>query len=164
MKQYKTLLSILILAIFMISSFGCDAFVRKFTRKKQQEQAIEPVLNPEVASGLFYDNDTKYKNYFAYWRGWHDELTEAMTSSSKKRKKYCMEQAIINLERMAALLKEEKQAELGVYIEKMEKISTSLDKEGDLLEEKVIVRQLSNIRLALNKKFHFSKVQDWIKQ
>lgn len=162
-SRFKRTCAILILSALITSCLGCDAFVRKFTRKKQQEEAIEPVLNPELNSGLFYDNDTKYKNFFSYWRGWHDELTEAISSSGKKRKQYCMEQAIMNLVRMASLLKEEKQTELAVYIEKMEKISSKINKEG-ALEERSIVQQLSNIRLSLNKKFHYSKVQNWIKQ
>ncbi|MEW6009231.1 MAG: hypothetical protein AB1629_06330 [Candidatus Omnitrophota bacterium] len=162
-SRYKKLCSILILAALISSSIGCDAFIRKFTRKKQHQEEVEPVLNPELKSGLFFDNDTKYKNYFTYWRGWHDELIESITSFSKKRKKYCLEQAIMNLERMGSLLKEEKQTELRTYIEKMEKIGSDINNEG-VLDERIIVQQLSNIRLALNKKFHFSKVENWIKQ
>ena len=108
MYSYPRFLKLAIISSFLVSTVGCDAFVRKFTREKKKEEIIEPVLNPELKSGLFYDNDTKYRNYFAYWRGWQDELIQAVLEPGMKRKQYCINQALINLQKMSELLTGEK--------------------------------------------------------
>lgn len=160
MNSKRWILSVIIL-VFICSSLGCDAFRRKFTRKKKYKEIIEPVLNPDENVGLFYDNDTKYKNYFAYWRGWHDELIQAMSGRSRKRQRYSLEQAIDNLRLMTELLRGEKQEQLNTYIQKMHKISKRLNS-NQAFKERDIIRELSHIRLAVNKGLHYSKVKDWI--
>lgn len=160
--RYRIFKAVLLL-IFIFGICGCDAFARKFTRKKKYQEVIDPVLIPEEEAGLFYDNDTKYRNYFAYWRGWHDELIEAIPGSGRKRKGYAINQAIANLELMAGLLIEDGEKEIRSYIEKMEKIRLELQA-NKILGQRNITRQLSNIRLRVNKNLHYSKVKDWIKK
>lgn len=154
---------LVILLIFLSSSLGCDAFVRKFTREKKREEITEPVLNPEVKSGLFYDNDTKYRNYFAYWRGWQDELIQAISEPGMKRKQYCVSQALINLKKMSELLTGEKQAQLNSYIEQMGEIAEEINA-GGVIDANTIRLRLSHIQLSVNKRLHYSKVRDWIKR
>jgi len=52
MARYKRLSIFAVLIIFLVSSSGCEAFVRKFTRQKKYQEAIEPVLNPETNPGF----------------------------------------------------------------------------------------------------------------
>jgi ERCC4-related helicase len=163
MARYKRLGIFAVLIIFLLSSSGCEAFVRKFTRQKQHEEAIEPVLNPETQSGLFYDNETKYRNYFAYWRGWHDELIQAMSEPNNKRRQYCVGQALINLKQMSDLLETDKQKEINTYIERMQDIANEINT-NIFVNENRIIQELSRIRLNINKRMHYSKVVDWIKK
>ncbi len=153
-----------IIVIALISNtFGCDSFRKKFTRKRKKE-IVEPILRPEENAGLFFDAGTKYRNYFAYWRGWHDELIQSMSGKSKKKKKYSFDQTMLNLELMEGLLsKGEKKQELKVYIDKLKKIKDKIDSNQGF-NERTITQRLSNIRLAINKKLHYSKVKDWIEE
>lgn len=162
-QRLERLFLVTVLLIFISSTFGCDAFRRKFTRKKKYKEIVEPVLIPEENAGIFYDNDTKYRNYFAYWRGWHDDLIQAMSGASKRRRRYSMAQALANLEQMADLLKGEKRKELLTYIQQMKKISQQIET-SQMFQERRVIQQLSNIRLRINKELHYSKVKDWIKQ
>jgi hypothetical protein len=163
MKTKSNVLIALIILIFTINIVGCDAFARKFTRKKKQQESLEPVLVPEEKSGLFFDNDTKYKNYFVYWRSWHDELMQTMYEHSLKRKKYCINQAISNLELMSDLLTAEKKKELGGYIAEMKKIQGDIETDVTL-EENIIIQRLKDIRLNINTRLDYRRVRDWIKQ
>lgn len=163
MRRNNKLILYSTVVFLIISTLGCDSFVRKFTREKKRQEMIEPVLSPEENAGLFYDNETKYKNYFAYWRAWHDELVQCMYQASKKRKRYCANQAIENLQLMSALLTGPRQKEMNGYIEKMEKIRSDI--ESDLvIDQNLIVQRLKNIRLSVNDKLDYKNVKEWIKQ
>ncbi len=153
----------LVTLVFISSTLGCDAFVRKFTREKKKQDMIEPVLTPEENAGLFYDNETKYKNYFSYWRAWQDELIQSMYQESEKRKLYCINQAIENLELMAALLIPEHQKEINEFIGKLNGIRRDIESES-ILNENMMRQKLVNIRLSINTKLHYSRVKDWIKK
>ncbi|MBU2540986.1 MAG: hypothetical protein KJ593_03695 [Candidatus Omnitrophica bacterium] len=162
-EKVRKLFLWMIVILLISNSFGCDAFRRKITRKNKKE-IIEPVLRPEEDAGLFYDNETRYRNYFAYWRGWHDELIQAIPGKSKKRKKYSFGQTMDNLYLMQDLLREgEKKKELTEYMDKLEKIQRQIDT-NQAFNERTLIQQLSSIRLAINKKLHYSKVKDWIKE
>lgn len=163
MSKINRLLFCLAALIFMSSALGCDAFVRKFTREKKNQDMVEPVLTPEDHVGLFFDNETKYKNYFAYWRAWQDELIQSMYQGSEKRKLYCINQAVENLELMAGLLTPEHQKEINDYIKKMNIIRRDIESES-ILDENMMRQKLVNIRLSINNKLHYSKVKDWIKK
>lgn len=163
MSKINRLFLCLLTFIFISSALGCDAFVRKFTREKKKQDMVEPVLTPDENAGLFYDNETKYKNYFAYWRAWQDELIQSMYQESDKRKLYCINQAIENLELMAALLTQEHQKEINEFIAKMNAIRRDIESES-ILNENMMRQKLVNIRLSINNKLHYVRVKDWIKK
>ncbi|MCM8797573.1 MAG: hypothetical protein NC923_06860, partial [Candidatus Omnitrophica bacterium] len=48
-SNYRVVSLIVILAIFFLA--GCEAFVRKFTRKKQRVEQEMPVITPEEYKG-----------------------------------------------------------------------------------------------------------------
>ncbi|MCM8783080.1 MAG: hypothetical protein NC909_01600 [Candidatus Omnitrophica bacterium] len=60
---------ILLFFLLTFSFFGCDAFVRKFTRKPKKDTALqkEMVLVPEEYSSMFKDKEEQYRYYFSFW-------------------------------------------------------------------------------------------------
>ncbi len=119
MKKYPLSAIRYPLILFLIFSLlGCEAFVRKFTRKSKKDKAPEEmVLAPEEWKGPKMTKEEKYRQYFIFWQSWHDELINALLSNASQKKRLdCLEQAIKNLVGMRGLLNESKQKQLDVYL------------------------------------------------
>ncbi len=115
--------------IVAFSLVGCDAFVRKFTRKKKKDQL--PQEQVVIAPQEYRDTmtkDEKYQQFFTYWKAWNDELVEALSrnDSNFKRRVGCAEQAIKNLEQMKKLLPEQKQKELDQYLNQLVQVQEDI--------------------------------------
>ncbi|MFH0855733.1 MAG: hypothetical protein V1869_04415 [Candidatus Omnitrophota bacterium] len=111
-------LSLIIGLILLINLAGCEAFVRKFTRKSNKDKSPEEmVLAPEEWSGPKMTKEEKYRQYFVFWQSWQDELINAFLSNASQKKKLdCAGQAIKNLNGMRGLLNESAQKQLDVYL------------------------------------------------
>ncbi len=113
-KKNILLFSVLCL---LFSTLGCEAFVRKFTRKSKKEPTVEMVLAPEEWKGPKMTKEEKYRQYFIFWQSWHDELINALLSNASRKKRLdCAEQSIKNLIGLRSLLNESKQKQLDVYL------------------------------------------------
>ena len=67
MKSYKFLL--LVCCLFFLSTLlGSEAFVRKFTRKPKKKVVEKPVFVPEEYSASDVSIETRYREYFLFWR------------------------------------------------------------------------------------------------
>jgi hypothetical protein len=111
------------MVFFVVSTVGCDAFVRKFTRKaKKKEVPVEElVLVPEQYASESVSVADRAKQSFIFWKSWQDELSEALThEASHKRKVSCVNEAIRNLEDLFSLLNDEKQKALKPVITSLE--------------------------------------------
>jgi len=106
---------------FLASLIGCEAFVRKFTRKSKKTEIKElPVLVPQEYLLADIPIEKRYRQYFLFWKTWQDELIAALNpTASHKRRKDCIKQAISNLEEVRPFLFEEKQKELDFYFKKL---------------------------------------------
>ena len=128
-------LAYFIIAVFMFTSvIGCEAFVRKFTRKpKHQDQREELVLEPEVYKSTM-TKEERYRKAFLYWRSWHDEMISSLSWSGGNHKKQvgCATQAIKNLDEMKSLLNSQKQKALEIYVNQVKGLKNLIiqDTEG----------------------------------
>lgn len=115
-----------VICCLLTTTLGCEAFVRKFTRKSKKDKTPEEmVLSPEEWKGPQMTKEERYRQYLLFWKSWHDELIGALVqNTSQKKKNDCIRQAIKNLVGMRALLNESKQKQLDVYLKQM------LDLEG----------------------------------
>jgi len=58
---------------------GCETMARKFTRKsKKPGQPVQMVLAPEEYKGPDMSKEELYRQYFLFWKSWHDELENAL--------------------------------------------------------------------------------------
>lgn len=88
---------------------GCEAFVRKFTRKQKEIKKEEPVIQPEVYPEAGASNEQLYKDYFLFWQTWSDELLAHLNEKANaKKQKECAYEALDNLMKLEPLLNEEK--------------------------------------------------------
>jgi len=112
----------------LINIVGCEAFVRKFTRKSKKEKAPEEmILAPEEWKGPQMTKEERYRQYYTFWLSWQDELISVLSQrSSLKKKNDCVEQAIKNLLGMRSMLNETKQKQLDVYLKQMNGLGASI--------------------------------------
>jgi hypothetical protein len=97
---------------------GCEAFIKKFTRKpKKEEPPEEMILVPEEYPSLFKDKEEAYRQYFLYWKSWQDELINSLSvGTSQKKQLSCADEALKNLNEIKKILVEEKHKALDLYI------------------------------------------------
>ena len=71
--------------------------------------------------------ETTYRNYFLYWQSWQDELINHLNNDANHKKQIeCIEQIILNLEKMKAMLSENKQKILDGFIQQSKDIQQTI--------------------------------------
>lgn len=102
---------------------GCEAFVRKFTRKPKSEDMNKEamVLAPEEYTGPEMTREELYRQYFLYWRSWQDELIASLQPGANHKKQIsCIGEAVKNLEKMKGLLDTRKSKQAEAYLVQMQ--------------------------------------------
>lgn len=120
-----------------ITLIGCDAFVRKFTRKSKKDKSAkeELVLMPEEYKGPGMSPEELYRQYFMFWKCWQDELIQSLASehyspANHKKQLSCADEAITNLMQLKPMLSADKQKELEAYITKMTDLREGIQKDA----------------------------------
>jgi hypothetical protein len=109
----------------LVTLFGCEAFVRKFTRKPKNEDLTkeEMVLAPEEYTGPEMTREELYRHYFLYWKSWQDELIVSLQPGANHKKQMsCVNEAIKNLAKIKGLLAAEKTKQMDTYLAQMESL------------------------------------------
>ena len=157
----------IIVCCLLFTLIGCDAFVRKFTRKSKKEKVAETelVLAPEEYKPPFRTKEEVYRQYFLFWKSWQGELVEALapiTSASgranHKKQTSCALESISNLEQLRKLLNEAKQKQLDVYITRMNKLKSDIV--GDPYGSNTMANHLKaeDIKRGILRDFSYKKV------
>jgi len=132
MKRYALCAIRYTLILFLICLLtGCDAFVRKFTRKSKRDakEKQELVLAPEEYRPPKTTKEEVYRQYFLYWKSWHDELINSLSgigTPSNKKQVDCANETIKNLGDMRNILQGEKQKKLDAYIRQLNELKDAL--------------------------------------
>lgn len=158
----KKVFSFLTCIFLLINIIGCDAFVRKFTRKSKKAKAPEElVLAPEEWKGPQMTKEQQYRQYFNFWESWHDELINSFIQGrSQKKKKDCLQQAIKNLLGMNRLLNENKQKQLGIYLKQMDDLKWSVDADIYGTSDNSLRRTAERIKLSILKQFTYGDIKN----
>ena len=142
---------------------GCDAFVRKFTRKskKENQPKQELVLVPEEYKPPKMTKEEVYRQYFLYWKSWHDELINSLSGGASHKKQIdCANEAIKNLEQLRATLQEANQTKLDVYINQLKDLENEIVQ--DLYGNNISANRLTGerIRRSILRDFSYNKIKD----
>ncbi|MFH0912700.1 MAG: hypothetical protein V1884_00225 [Candidatus Omnitrophota bacterium] len=132
MKRYALYAIRYTIVLFLIGNLiGCDAFVRKFTRKSKREpKKEEMVLAPEEYKPPVMTREEVYRKHFLFWKSWHDELINTLAAGlSYKKQIDCMNETLKNLELLRATLEEIKQKQLDVYINQLNDLKDSITRD-----------------------------------
>lgn len=145
-----------------VSLVGCDAFVRKFTRKKKKDPVSQEqvVIAPQEYRDTM-SKDEKYRQFFTYWKAWTDELIEALNRNDTNYKKRvsCVEQAIKNLEQMKKLLSDQKQKELEQYFSLVVSLKDDVTSDSYGSNNASNKRKADHVRRMILQKFSYGDVK-----
>ena len=114
----------------LILTSGCEAFVRKFTRKPKRRPMDEAslVLEPESYEATRISNQDLAVQYYTFWRGWQGELVQALKESTNHRKQVDRaNEALDNLINFGALLTDDAKARLAPHIEALTTLRDDID-------------------------------------
>lgn len=117
----------------LFTIIGCEAFVRKFTRKPKQENLPkeELVVAPQEYKASLMSKEDLYCQYFLYWKSWADELINSLSGDvNHKKQVVCADEAMKNLINLKPLLNIDKQNKLDIYITKMQELKDSIAKDA----------------------------------
>mgnify|MGYP001580500257 CR=1 FL=1 len=149
----------------LFTMLGCDAFVRKFTRKSKKTNLPqqELVLVPEEYKPPKMTKEEVYRQYFLYWKSWHDELINSLSGGSSHKKQIdCANEAIKNLESLSATLQEAKQKRLDAYINQLKDLKNEIVQ--DLYGNNISINRLAAERIRRNilRDFSYNKIKDYL--
>jgi len=148
---------------FLASTLGCEAFVRKFTRKKKTQVEEEMVLEPEEFKGPGLSKEQLYRQHFLFWKSWQSELIESfLQARSQKKKLDCAQQAIDNLNNLRAILNTEAQTKLDVYIGQLKNLKHQIENDS-YNTHNIGNRQIAErIKMNVLRDFSWQKIKDSI--
>ncbi len=145
----------------LVSLIGCDAFVRKFTRKTKKENLPreEIVVAPEEYKGPNMTKEELYRQYLMYWKSWQDELITSLSLGANHKKQVdCAEQAIKLLMSLRQLLKEDKQKKLDIYIGQLNNLKETIKEDAYGNNITASRMQAERIRRSILRDFSYNKV------
>jgi hypothetical protein len=161
MRVQKLFLVFLILGL-IVNLLGCEAFTRKFTRKSKKDKAPEPmVLMPEEYKGPNMTQEELYRQYFLFWKSWHDELVQSLTDGKNHKKQIdCANEALKNLYQLRAMLNPERQPRLDNYIRQTQELKAAVAK--DLYGNDLAInrQRAERIRRNILKDFVYPKIKN----
>ncbi|MFH1442066.1 MAG: hypothetical protein ABIH18_08530 [Candidatus Omnitrophota bacterium] len=155
------IISLFIIYCLLFTSMGCDAFVRKFTRKpkKDKEKKEELVLVPVEYNTEKVSKQDLYQQYFLFWKTWQEQLIDSLRYETNwKRSIGCASEAAGNLEQMQKLLKKEKQEELSPYVKQLRDLVTAMENDPYCRRVDYYLAAARRLKTKIQKKFSSKKI------
>lgn len=159
--KVKSIIYFCFLFFVLCSLTGCEAFVRKFTRKSKKVVLEEPVIQPQEYPQTALSREELYRDYFLFWETWADELLNFLKEDANaKKQKACANEALDNLIKMQSLLNEEKSAALQQLIEEFSILKNILSENSfNRADLSYLRNKLEKIKAKAHRGFIFSKVK-----
>lgn len=162
-KQITQITLTAIVFCLAVTLVGCDAFVRKFTRKPKKEELPkeEMVLAPQEYKAPEVTKEELYSRYFLFWKSWQTELIESLSQSRSLKKQIdCAQEAIKNLSSLKELLKDEAQKKLEAYLGQLEELKDEIKK--DLSGTRIIInaREAERLKMKILRDLSYAKIKE----
>lgn len=161
--RVKRILKALVIFFLVIDFVGCEAFVRKFTRKRKKEDLPqeEMVLAPEEWKGPQMTKEQMYRQYFMFWKSWQDELVESLLQKRSQKKQIdCSLEAIKNLLSLRALLNTESQKKLDNYINQIKDLRDCLARDFYGNDTASNANKAERIKRNVLRDFSYNKIKN----
>ena len=167
MRDQKILLGIVLIFFCLWSAQGCESLRKKFTRtKKNQEPQEQVIIVPRDYSAHPFPSDVLYKQYFVYWKSWNQELVTSLNDADPYKKIMdCVQQAAIDLKKMATYLVDEKARSLEVYVKQTEDLKNDIEMARAMPTSQMNLLRYKAERIlsSVNRQFDPRKMKDFLK-
>ncbi len=119
--------------IFLVgTTSGCEAFRRKFTRKKKEDPSqsqagviFDPIDYPDIVKSPA----EIYRQHYSLWKVWHSDLSIVLENDANEKKvRYVLGQMKEHLTAMRALLKEDVRPQMDAYLKEIDSLSLEFEK------------------------------------
>lgn len=163
--KLRKVLCFLLFCLLLLDLVGCEAFVRKFTRKsKKSDAAVEMVLAPEEYKGPNMTKEELYRQYFLYWKSWQDELINALTQKASLKKKVdCAQEALKHLVNMKMLLLPDAQKNIDVHIAKSNDLLSDIKSDTYGTKDARNCQTAELIKSNIDKQCVYPKIRNYLK-
>jgi hypothetical protein len=161
--KVKKAIVLFFVSCFLLSAMGCEAFVRKFTRKPKQEslEQEQVVMVPEEYKGQAMGKEELYRQYFLFWKSWQEEFINSLRDrNSHKRQIDCAEEAIKNLSNLKNLLNEEKRKKLDGYIGQCSELKELVVKDLYGSQGTMNAQTAERLKRDIMRDLSYSKIKD----
>ncbi len=160
-RQITQIVILVTLYSLLATLLGCEAFVRKFTRKPKKKEAKEEiVLVPQDYSPSDISVEDRYRQYFLFWKSWQEELITALSSSASQKKKIsCLEEAVKNLESLRPLLYEEKQRDLDSFLSQLRRLGEQIRQNIYGTQSSRLKKKAESLKRAILRDLSYPKVK-----
>ncbi len=161
-SKIKRIGNLIFIFFLVISVTGCEAFVRKFTRKPKEEKmkAEELVLVPEEYKPPQLSKEEKYRETFLFWKNWHDEMIDSLSNSNNHKKQIdCAKESINSLQALRLLLNADKQKDLDIYLNKMDILISRIIEDTYGSELSSLRLDAEQFKRDIQRKFSYDKIK-----
>ncbi|HLD82393.1 MAG TPA: hypothetical protein VI976_00375 [Candidatus Omnitrophota bacterium] len=163
MKNYPlSAIRYTLILLLIFYSLGCEAFIRKFTRKPKKENMPkeEMVLAPEEYKAPEMSKEDLYRQHFLFWRTWQDELIASLNKEGNHKKQIdCINEAVKNLTDLRPLLNLERRKILDIYIAQLNELNDEITKDLYGVNVDSHRRRAESIRMKISKEFSYNKAK-----
>jgi len=145
----------------LVTILGCDAFVRKFTRKSKKHDMPqeEMVLAPEEYKPTL-SKEGLYRQYFLFWKSWQDELIKALLENTSHKKQVdCAQQAVKNLLALKDILEGQQKKKIEGYISASAELKEAIAQ--DVYGNNAVLnrQQASRLKRNILRDFSYPKIK-----
>lgn len=164
--KFKRLIirSIFLVTIYslLVTLIGCEALLKKFTRKSKRTEEVQMVLAPEEYKPTMTKEEL-YRQFLLFWRSWQEELVESLLQNKSLKKRVdCATEAIKNLESMKKMLVAEKQKKLDSYIERMKLLKDRIANDIYGVNNNTYRERAEDLQMDIWKDFSFGDIKNYL--
>ncbi|MCG8431773.1 MAG: hypothetical protein MJA29_11450 [Candidatus Omnitrophica bacterium] len=160
----KRLCLMLVVVCLLVAGTGCEAFIKKFKREPKKKDTVhELVLEPESYDEARPADNELARQYYSFWRNWHDELITALASSDNhKKKKEAAFESVRNLENLAPFMKEPYRSAIGEYIAKLEKLYEDIAGDIHSMYGSRSLNRARDLKRRIEREFPFTAIDTFL--
>jgi len=163
---YRTVSMLCCLCILLLSVTGCTTLRKKFTRQKKKDRTEKQevaILEPIIYPAKVQTTAQVYQYHYSLWQVWQKELITALEiRESIKRTVYHLDNVIVNLEEMQALLTGEKKDALTPYLKTLYRCKGDLEAPVASMSLASWKTKLQSIERNIRRDYVFRKIKESI--
>ncbi|MBM3249273.1 MAG: hypothetical protein FJZ09_00290 [Candidatus Omnitrophica bacterium] len=160
--KLKRIFPLFFISLLVVNLAGCEALVKKFTRKSKRTEEVQMVLAPEEYKPTL-SKEELYRQYLMFWKSWQSELVESLLQNKSLKKRVdCANEAIKNLENMKRMLIPEKQKKLDVYIERMGLLKDRIASDINGMNNNTNRERAESLQMSIWKDFSFNDIKNFL--